>query len=71
VRAPSFNTGYKDAMRQDPKKRKRASYGIVIGTVSSELNDGRKGELQAVDDTNAIDGKQSNHQSPSPGASFP
>jgi len=40
---------YKDTMRQD--NRKCNEHRIVIGTVSSESDDGRKGELQAVDDT--------------------
>jgi len=36
-------------MRQD--HRKGNEHRIVIGTVSSESNAGRRGELQAVDDT--------------------
>src|SRR5712672_2977208 len=58
-----FDTAYKDTMRQD--NRKGNEHRIVIGTVSSESDDGRKGELrQWMTHQTLLDEKQSNHRSP-------
>jgi len=50
-----FDIAYKDTMTQDRQKSKRRR--IVIGTLSSELNDGRKRELHAVDDIRSSIGR--------------
>jgi len=57
-----FNTAYKETKRQDHKKGNE--HGIVIGTVSSESDDGRKGELLVVDGTDAVERETKQSSSP-------